>query len=194
LLLTACFYFLAPLVIGIRTAAILPVGAWYPESDPHDVQVVGNRAYHAAGAAGLLILDVTDPNKPAKLGVYHDGAGEALAVAVKGNFAFVAFGARELQVINITDRANPSRAGGFYATYHPSGAGSASDLVLSGKVIYLADGLSGLQLVDISNPSDPLGLSFYPAPGSADHLQLNNQIVTLQSSGGGGPTRRRVSY
>jgi hypothetical protein len=188
---TAFFFSLATMIATAHAAALLPVGAWYPDRDPHDVQVVGNRAYHAAGAAGLLILDVTDPNNPVQLGVYHDPAGEALAVAVQGDYAFVAFGARELQIVNIADPANPFRAAGFYATYRPSGGAygtgdttvSAADLVLEGNIVYLADGISGLQIVDISNPTNPTGLSVYPAPGAAYQVQLKNKVVTLESYG-----------
>lgn len=175
-----------PLTAG---ANILPVGAWYPDGDLHDVRVAGTRAYHAAGAAGLLILDVTDPGNPLELGSYRDPAGEAVALAVKGDYALVAFGARELQIINIADPAHPIRAAGFYAANRPDGGSygeggsaiSAHDLILDGNIIYLADGVSGLQIVDVSDPINPNLLSFYVGTGSAHSLRLESNVITLES-------------
>ncbi len=45
------------------------------------LQVVDNRAYVAAGAAGLVIVDVSDPTTPKKVGVY-DTSGYAQSVFV----------------------------------------------------------------------------------------------------------------
>ena len=53
--------------------------------------MVGNYAYVALDAAGLAVIDVSNPANPVRVGGY-DTSGNAFGVAVSGNYAYVADG------------------------------------------------------------------------------------------------------
>ena len=63
-----------------------------------DVEVAGNRAYLAAGAAGLVIIDVSNPTNCVRVGGY-DTSGLAQGVAVVAGRIYVADGPAGLLVL-----------------------------------------------------------------------------------------------
>jgi hypothetical protein len=63
------------------------VGQWMG-GDYRDTVIAGHYAYAAAGADGLLILDISDPAKPAPVGRYDTPAFFANGVALVGGLAF----------------------------------------------------------------------------------------------------------
>ena len=63
-----------------------------------DVEVAGNRAYLAAGAAGLVIIDVSNPTNCVRVGGY-DTSGLAQGVAMVAGRIYVADGPAGLLVL-----------------------------------------------------------------------------------------------
>jgi hypothetical protein len=106
------------------------------------VAVSGHYAYVAVGDAGLLVIDVSDPANPRRVGGY-DTPGNALGVAVSGNYAYVADYNAGLQVLDVSDPANPRRVGGYDTP------GGVSGVAISGNYAYVADGGWGLQILRI---------------------------------------------
>ena len=80
-----------------------------PEMDGRDggLAVVGKYAYIAAGADGLRIVDVSDPQAPTAVGGC-DTPGSAEDVSVCGPYAYVADGDAGLQVVDVSDPAHPA--------------------------------------------------------------------------------------
>lgn len=168
-----------------------PRGEWHPPvpgAENHGSKIIGNRAYYAAGSAGLLIFDISNESSPVQIGSYADG-GEAVALDVRGDYAFVADGWRELQIVNVADPANPYREAGFYAVPPPGVGGyyasvptvSGTDLVLDGNLLYLADSEAGLQIVDVTDPANPVLSGYYYTVGSAFHVSLRDKLATVYS-------------
>ncbi|MBI2918849.1 MAG: hypothetical protein HYY01_12775 [Chloroflexi bacterium] len=138
-----------------EVGATEPFG-WYVE----DVAVVGNTAFVAAGGAGLHIVDVSQPSRPAVLGSY-DTPGYAESVTVAGKYAHVADGPDGLRVVDIGDLAHPTEAGQAFGAYY------AFDVVVDGPHAYIAAAGAGLLVADVSDPTKPREIGSLDTPGYA---------------------------
>lgn len=138
---------------------------------PNIVIVRGNYAYAPAGGDGLVIIDVSDPSAPRRVGGYNTSGG-ATGVFLSGNYAYVADGGAGLVVIDISNPASPRRVGGLDA------AGEARQVVVSGNYAYLADRFwngiqndiqefGALRIIDISDPASPQLVGEIPTEGMA---------------------------
>ena len=95
-----------------RLTPLTQAGKWpaHTRGTAYYVKVVGNRAYVTLGSGGLVILDVSDPAYPARLGGYDPDA-QALRVAVSGSVAYVADDYYGLQIIDVSNPSSPVRLG-----------------------------------------------------------------------------------
>ncbi len=123
------------------------------------VAVSGDYAYVADGSYGLIIVDISDKEKPTKAGEYDTGG--AYGIAVSGNYAYVAVWNNGLVVVDISNKTNPHFAGSYDT------AGYAQGVAVGGDYAYVADGSSGLVVVDISNPEDSHYVGGYNTIGDA---------------------------
>jgi hypothetical protein len=112
------------------------------------VVVQGNYAYVAADAAGLSIVDISNPEAPVEVGVYHT-PGWAFGVAVSGDFAYLADYIYGLRIVNVADPTAPVEVGFYYVPRR------AASIAISGNYAYLTCQDSGLLIVDVSNPATP---------------------------------------
>ncbi|MHB1036748.1 MAG: Ig-like domain-containing protein [Pirellulales bacterium] len=122
------------------------------------VTVAGTLAYVADGAAGLLIVDVSDPAAPVQRGVL-DTSGTAYGVTVVGTLAYVADGAAGLVIVDVSNPAAPVQRGVLDTS------GAAWSVAISGTVAYVADGGAGLAIVNVANPAAPVLLRRYTTAG-----------------------------
>jgi hypothetical protein len=106
-----------------------------------DVAVSGAHAFLADNAAGLRIIDVSDPTQPFSTGVYRSNARHATA---DGQLVYLA--ADTLQVLDVSDPARPIRIANLEGWFE--------DVLLAGDYAYLG----GYQLttVDVRNPTTPM--------------------------------------
>ncbi|MBE7499156.1 MAG: PQQ-binding-like beta-propeller repeat protein [Verrucomicrobiales bacterium] len=110
------------------------------------VAMSGNHAYVALDAAGLRVMDLSDPDNPRQVGS-HDLPG-ARAVALSGAYVGVAHGGG-FDVIDGSDPTQPRRVGGC------SYPGDAEGLAMADGFAYVADGDHGLRVIDLSDPKLP---------------------------------------
>jgi hypothetical protein len=137
------------------------------KSDPTDLQpvgqarlsdviqsavVVGDMVYIAAGASGLLPVQITNITSPEVLDAC-DTQGYAYDIASAGSTLCIADGLGGLSIFDISVPNAPNLQG-VYNTQ-----GSARAVELFGPIAYLLDDQLGLQLIDVSNPATPLLLS-----------------------------------
>jgi hypothetical protein len=87
-------------------AGVLPGAA----SQATGIALEGDRLALALGSAGVALMSVGDPQKPALLST-PDTPGEALAVALDGDTLYVADGACGLRVFDAHDPAHPLESG-----------------------------------------------------------------------------------
>jgi hypothetical protein len=105
------------------------------------IAVPGGRAYVCAGRH-LLVLDVKDPSRPAKLGQLSF-SDAVTSVEVSG----------ELGIIDVSDPANPVLLG-----FCPIGEGVhhyPRAIVAANGFAYIAATLGGVVIVDVSDPTKP---------------------------------------
>jgi hypothetical protein len=132
-------------------------------------------------AAGLQVIDVSNPAVPRRLGGF-DTSGDACGVQVVGTLAYVADGLAGLQVIDVSDPAAPRRLGGFDTS------GYALGVQVVGNLAYVADGNWGLQMIRVSSG---LIQSLTFAPPSS--VLLTNSTVPLDATASSGlPVTYRV--
>jgi hypothetical protein len=161
--------------------------------NPCYVVVSGQNAYllathydFRAGAltATLEILDLSDPQKPRRLGILRtdvSGGGEVMGVAISGQLALVATWTGNLLVIDIGDPANPRRI-----TSYQTAVNNIYSVTASGPFAYLAGGL-GLEVVNLSNPASPVRSHLFTTDASigevavlGGHAYLANYAIGLQ--------------
>jgi hypothetical protein len=124
-------------------------GKWpaTPRGFASSVQVAGNRAYLGAGAAGLIIIDVSNPTNCVPLGKYQPG-NSAGTIALSGKYAYVGDYAGTLHIVDVSNPTNCVRLGGYDTS------GFAWNVAASGKHAFVADGPAGLLILDVSNPKE----------------------------------------
>lgn len=129
------------------------------------VSVNGNYAYVAAGAAGLVVVDVTNRSAPAIVATLPT-PGNANGVKVVSNLVYLAGGAAGLEIIDVTDPVHPVLAG---AVDTP---GDAVDVAVTGNRALVADSAGGIQLIDVSAPAHPILLRALPMPAGATTIDI----------------------
>ncbi|MFN7964796.1 MAG: hypothetical protein U0V87_03795 [Acidobacteriota bacterium] len=154
-----------------RSAAPNTLAASLPlPSEARDAVLSGNTLYVAAGEAGLLTFDASNPRALIPLGAL-DTDGNAEAVVVAGTRAFVADGLNGLLIVDVENPSAPVVLGGFDTT------GNALALAVEGDVAYVADDARGLRLIDISNPAAPVQLGFYDTPGRSFGVAVQGNVA-----------------
>lgn len=118
----------------------------------YGVAISGDYAFVAAGAEGLRVVSVADPNAPNVVGAVAPIAGNLNAIEVKGDYAYAA-GRAGLEIYDISDPTNP-----IWAGLVDSGTGGMQDLTIKGDRAYIAEGAyfepNSFKIVDISTPSE----------------------------------------
>ena len=141
---SACWLLLPWILLsGMPAAGIITRSFLDTPGDVADVEVVGNLAFVADGAAGLRVLDVSDPASPSEIGAL-DTPGLATDVEVVGDRAYLADGPGGVRRVQITPAAAP-REDGFLATEDPALA-----IAVGSRYACVALGEAGLLVVDVS--------------------------------------------
>jgi cysteine-rich repeat protein len=142
----------------------------------NNVDVSGDYAYVAAGAAGLQVVDVSDRANPHVVAGI-DSAGTSIDVRVVGALAYVADGASGLLVFDVTNPLQPVLQGSVDTP------GIAQDLKVAGNTAYLADGTNGLQIVDVSDPGQPALRGAFGGFGDAKGVDVEGTHAVVVADG-----------
>ncbi len=114
----------------------------------NSVDISGNRAYVAAGAAGLQVVAVDNKLAPQVIAAAAT-PGNADDVRVVGTLAYVADGSAGLQVFDVSNPMAPVIVGSVALP------GVAKNLTVQGNLVYVAADVGGLQIVDVTVPAAP---------------------------------------
>ncbi len=140
-------------------AALREAGASQPF--PHfaeDVAVRGALAYVAAGAAGLRVLDVSDPTRPTEIGS-SSLRGYAEGVAVAGSIAYLADGPYGLRIIDASAPSHPVEIGSAYTMNY------AFRVAVQGRYAFIAAAGAGLLVAEVSDSTHPVEVASLPTTG-----------------------------
>ncbi len=130
-----------------------------------DLAVSGNIAYVVGD--DLYFVDISDPETPVYLGLFH--TQEPRGVAVAGSIAYVVNNDPGFQVIDVSSAAEPSLLASLEVP-------DSVDITVSGNMAYLRED-EFLHIVDVSDPSAPALIN------SVD-LEERWQVGGLTVSGG----------
>ncbi|MFX1474962.1 MAG: hypothetical protein ACFFCO_05780, partial [Promethearchaeota archaeon] len=134
----------------VGTTMNLSPASSYSTYEAFDVDVQGDVAFVAAGADGLVILDVSDRALPTLITQYkHSSTVNYVSIEAQGSYCYILdassdSGSRGLWAVDVSNPSSPvfrSRRE-FIEAY---------DLALDGDVAYVANGTGGLAVVNVSN-------------------------------------------
>ena len=143
-----------------------------PEGTGKDIEVHGNYAYVSFGG-GLVIVDISDPTKPRRVGTVDCGGGHDIALSPDATVAYLASDSSlgdcgDGQGTAIIDVSSKSRPKFLSAILTPEGSHTVT---VSGNILssnnYASD---AVRLYDVSDPTKPKELFTGATPGpSAFH-------------------------
>ena len=168
-------------VLDVSNPASPALLGWTGPRGAGDVVLAGNRAYGTAGAAGLGIVDVSDPTHPTALGFYKTGAA-ARDVAYAGSHAYVVYGDRGLRILDVSDPAHPTKVGEL------AGLSATCSVAVSGDHAFVGDcGAWSMELhvIDVSDPAHPSEVTSYPLGGAANRLLIAGSRAYVAAGFGG---------
>ncbi len=145
-------------------------------SSCYDVVVVGDCAYATAGAAGLVIVDISNP---ASMSVVKtvDTPGQASGIAVSGSYAYVTDNMLGLRVIDISDPASASVVGNLAMSW------AGKSIAVSGPYAYVSARLAGMQIVDVSDPTAPHAHGSYNPGHEVMAVGVSGTLALVADSG-----------
>src|SRR5262249_19107073 len=117
-----------------------------------DVDTARHIAVVARGTAGMSVVDVADPSRPAVIGSL--AGGDVREVAIVGPYAVLADYMRRLTSVALTVRAAPVLGP---STPRDTG-GLLQDIAVAGGIAAGADVffVNGVPLIDVTDPANPV--------------------------------------
>ncbi|QDT78587.1 Calx-beta domain protein [Gimesia maris] len=137
----------------------------FATTDARDLQVIGDYAYLADGAAGLRVFDISDPTNIVQRDIYNT-PGTAAGVYVANGIAYVGDSSSGLQILDVSDPDNISLIDSYAI------AGGINKLQIVGNLAYVAAPASGLLVLDITDPHSVYIRDSY-SPGSDGVYQMH---------------------
>ena len=128
----------------------------------------------------VLILDMTDPTNPTKVGEVVTPV-LVWGLTLFGDLLLVADGEAGLRVVDVSAPASPAEVG-FLDT--PGGGAGAYEVAVSGDLALVGDRTGGLRIIDISDPTDPVEVGFFETPDSAFGVAISGDLALVASRGG----------
>lgn len=167
-------------------------------------------AYLGAMTAGVMIFDVTDPQRPERISelqpdihfprrdpnkIHHPNAR---GLAIRDNLLFVAYDAGGLRVLDVSDKRRPREIGRYINTKMTNKQQAYNNVVLDGRLAYVAVDYAGLEILDIREPqnirqvgwwnpwaADTLKNLWFNSPGHTNQLEFDPKRKLVWLSAGG---------
>ncbi|AKJ08208.1 Putative Ig-like domain protein [Archangium gephyra] len=130
---------------------------------PHDALAFEGMLYINHWSGGYVMVDVSDPENPRKVGAYKYPYATSHANAVgKYGDRRIAFEGGEnwgghLRVLDVTEPTQPKRLG----EYKLEENASIHNMVLKGERLYIAYYHHGVRVLDVSVPESPREVAYY---------------------------------
>lgn len=159
------------------------------------VLVDGPLAFLGAMSAGVMILDVSRPDKIERLSVFQPDVNfpranpnkvqhpNARGFAVRGDLLFVAYDGGGIRVLDVSKPREPREVSRYINTGFPNKQQAYNNLVLSDNRAYVAVDYAGLEILDIHNvreikqlgwwnpwKADTLGNIWFNSPGHTNQI------------------------
>jgi hypothetical protein len=140
-----------------------------------DVSVAGSVCYVADAAAGMRILDLSDPTLPREIGAV-DTTGDCYSqsVVAMDSFAFTDWAYPYLRAISVTDPAKPNKVGACIIFNR------ANDMVLRDSLLYVAED-DKFQIVNVAQPRAPLVVGTCNLPDYTYEMDMRDTLAFVAS-------------
>ncbi|MCK5299286.1 MAG: hypothetical protein KAJ76_10290, partial [Candidatus Heimdallarchaeota archaeon] len=135
-------------ILSIESLPLVQSEARFGEGYVREILIENNTAYLADDFGGVVIVDITNPQSPIKLGEFNEG-GRTYGLCYSDDLLFVANYELGLQILDVKDPTQPTKLSTFYD------GGNARSVTVRGDRAYLADRDDGFEIIDISNPEVP---------------------------------------
>jgi len=140
-------------------------------------EVSGNRGYLVGGKT-LTVVDLTNPEAPAKLGSYSFPE-KIWGIRVVGSTVFVAADFFGLGIVDVSNAQSPVLRGSLKL------AGQAKNVALVGTTALVADHMSGLDIVDVTDLTKPVKRdSFFLEGYARDVVSAGSMVYAIDSPAG----------
>jgi hypothetical protein len=156
------------------SVAATPLGEWpgIPRGVSRAVSVAGDLVYLAAEAAGLVIVDASNPANPLRRGGYLT-PDHALGLSVTDGVALVAARHSGLHLLDVRQPDHPVKLGSYDTP------GQANAVAQAGNLAFVADGSAGLQIIDLAQPANPLRVGAYDTSGESFGVAASGTLVLV---------------
>lgn len=136
------------IVLDWSSGAPVEVGAMDNLVNAWGVALRGSSLYVADAGYGLVVVDVSEPTRPALVGKVAIPDGASQAIAVDGDHAYLAMATGGLAVVDVSDPSAPQHV------VTVDTPGSATELSLAPPYLAVAD-WNDVRVFDVSTPSSP---------------------------------------
>lgn len=183
------------LLIGVAQEGLLVVDVSSPEQpilittlsalqQVESITIRGKLAFIANGAAGLAIVDTSQPSALKILGKLDTSSyAFDLALTPDGRTAFVADNSNGVVVVDVSQPSKPRQL----AVIPSSAASAGVALSAHGQTLYIADQANGIQIVDVSQPQAPLHKGQFNPVGHPQRLVVSKDgrwLLAANNEGG----------
>lgn len=130
------------------------------------VVVAGNYAYLGAMSEGVMIFNVSKPDKIERVSTYQPEIHfprkdpskvhhpNARGLAIQGNLLYVAYDAGGLRILDVTDKKQSKEIGRYVNKAMEKRTQAYNSVVVDKKLAYLPCDYAGLEIVDVEDPRD----------------------------------------
>ncbi|MFX1470350.1 MAG: LVIVD repeat-containing protein [Promethearchaeota archaeon] len=131
----------------------------------YDVHVQGDYAY-VTNNDGLMIIDISNPSDPVKVGELL--CGGVIGVVVENNLGYIASPSNGLIIADISSSTNPQQVGHYGA--------EASKIAVSGSYASVGQYSNGFKILNISDPTNPVLVGEY-SDTRCDAIEIKDNFV-----------------
>ena len=159
-------------------AAPFEVGVFSMRSDTPwwtfdaDLDVSGTLAFIAGGSNAPVVVDISEPEKPRRVGLHSDSLGWGRGAAVSGGHAYVATTSNFL-TIDVVGADAPRLIGSVPLP------GEAYHVAVQNDHAYVTLDWIGLRVVDVGDPSQPVIVGGLDLPPGHFHLAVSGSVASI---------------
>ncbi|MCX6840864.1 MAG: hypothetical protein NTX53_01005, partial [candidate division WOR-3 bacterium] len=141
-----------------------------------DVALAGSYAYVSDNSFGMIIVDITNPQAPTRVGsMLYIGD---YSVKVSGTQAYVI--GFTMDILDVADPRNPAVLGEFLGPDNIYGG-----VAVSGDYAYVTDGYKGIRVIDISDPTATREVARCDTIGGTTAVLVDGQYAYTGNGVGG---------
>lgn len=142
-----------------------------------DVKVVGDTAYLADGAAGIVVLDVFEPTGMMEI-VRLEPPGNVSSLDISSNRLYAACGSGGLRIYDLTYLGAPQTLG------NRNTASAARRVRVGGNLAFVTCTGGRLEIINVQNPAAPTLASSYLGGGALQDVDVAGSFAVLANSNG----------